>query len=98
MVHSAAEGVDVRSGFVFGFIAGVAVCVIVANDQIGGIFTLLGALASGVAAILSAADGAGVIGVLVVIGAGTVIGRNWAENRRGRKEAEAAWDKRKTFR
>jgi hypothetical protein len=98
MVLCGAKGVDVRSGFLFGFIAGVTVCVIVANDQIGGIFTLIGALAEGVAAILNAADGAGIIGVLAVIGIGVIVGRNWSENRRGRKEADAAWDRRKTFR
>jgi hypothetical protein len=98
MVLYGAKGVDVRSGFLFGFIAGVTVCVIVANGQIGGIFTLIGALAEGVAAILKAADGAGIIGVLAVIGIGLIVGRNWSENRRGRKEADAAWDRRKTFR
>jgi NhaP-type Na+/H+ or K+/H+ antiporter len=98
MVLCGAKGVDVRSGFVLGFIAGVTVCVIVANDQIGGIFTLIGALAEGVAVILNAADGAGIIGVLAVIGIGLIGGRNWSENRRGRKEADAAWDRRKTFR
>lgn len=49
-------------------------------------------------AILTAADGAGIFGVLAVIGAGIALGRNWSENRRGRKEADAAWDRRKTFR
>lgn len=98
IVPGGAKGVEVRNGFPIGFIAGVAVCVIVASDQIGGVFTFIGALAEGIATILTAADGAGVLGVLAVIGGGVLIGRNWTENRRARKQGEDAWAKRKDFR
>ena len=75
-----------RNGFLLGFMVGVAVSWMVANDQVGGIFTIVGALAAGVASILTAADGAGIIGLLAVMGVALALGRNWTENRRARKQ------------
>lgn len=86
------------NGFLFGVIVGVVASVVVATDGLGGIFTFIGALAAGVAAILAAADGNGIIGVLVVIGLSLLAGRNWTENRRARKQGEEAWNTRKRFR
>ena len=88
-------GRDVKGGWIW-FIAGIAVAVIVSNDDTSSVVEVVFGLISAVAIFLGALE-LGPLAVVVLV-VGVVLGVQWSERTRGRQEADAAWEKRSSYR
>ncbi len=93
------------------FAAGFAFSLVLLNDALGGLLTVVaGAVGAVVVFVLelgglSAADGGAstdgmvaVFAVLALIGASLLVGRSWAERARGFHDADEAFNRRQNYR